>query len=73
MTNYKKDSEFFQFKRLYELNRGDVFKITIDGVFYSVLIKNESSMLIQTKYGKRLRNYQKTDLDIEVLFYPERN
>ena len=67
-------SDFFKFKMLYELNIGDVFKITDKGVYYTVIsISDHHSMLIQTKYGK-LRSYQKTgkELEKEVLYYPDK-
>jgi len=65
--------KFYRFRRLHELSKGDVFKYNDKGVFYVIRSLSDSSGLIQTVYGKKLRNYQihKTDMNKEVMVFPD--
>ena len=73
MTKIGDGNDFFKFRRLYELQRGQVFKLVQNGVFYRVLIKEEESILYQTLFGKiKTFNKRLEAMDIEVLFFPNR-
>lgn len=68
----KTTKNYFQFRFTDDLSTGDVFKISNDSPFYTVLKIDSEKITIQKTFGKLINMSLPIDNTREVMIFPER-